>query len=68
VKKAHEEMIKGARTAMLVPAGVGANWWRDHVHNKAHVLLLNGRIMFVGHHAAVPERLRAADLREGVAR
>lgn len=55
VKKAHEEMIKGARTAMLVPAGVGANWWRDHVHNKAHVLFLNGRIMFVGHHQPYPK-------------
>ena len=34
--------------AMLVPASVGSNWWLDYVHDKAHVLLLNGRITFVG--------------------
>jgi hypothetical protein len=33
---------------MLIPAGVGSNWWRDYVHNKAMVLLLNGRITFGG--------------------
>ena len=35
-------------TAMLVPAGVGSNWWRDWVHLKADVLFLNGRISFDG--------------------
>ena len=34
--------------AMLVPASVGANWWADHVDGRAHVLLLNGRLTFVG--------------------
>lgn len=38
----------GARTAMLVPAAVGANWWRDWVHERASVLFLNGRLTFVG--------------------
>lgn len=37
-----------AQTAVLVPAGVGANWWRDWVHDKARVLLLNGRLTFKG--------------------
>lgn len=37
-----------SQIAMLVPASVGANWWRDHVHAKAHTLFLNGRIKFVG--------------------
>jgi phage N-6-adenine-methyltransferase len=37
-----------AQTAVLVPAGVGSNWWRDWVHEKAHVLLLNGRLTFKG--------------------
>lgn len=32
----------------LTPASVGANWFRDHVHGKARVLGLNGRIQFVG--------------------
>jgi len=38
----------GAESALLLPAGVGANWWRDFVHQKAAVLFLNGRIKFVG--------------------
>jgi phage N-6-adenine-methyltransferase len=37
-----------AHVVMLVPAAVGSNWWRDHVHNVAHVLFLNGRPTFVG--------------------
>lgn len=43
--------------AMLVPASVGANWWRQHVDGKAHVLLLNGRIKFVGHKDGFPKDL-----------
>ncbi len=37
----------GAQTAVLVPAGVGADWWGDWVHDKAYVLLLNGRLCFI---------------------
>jgi phage N-6-adenine-methyltransferase len=37
----------GVQTAVLVPAGVGSDWWRDWVHEKAHVLLLNGRLCFI---------------------
>lgn len=37
----------GAKTAMLVPASVGSNWYRDYVHGKAFVLFLNGRIDFI---------------------
>jgi phage N-6-adenine-methyltransferase len=55
VQKACEESRLGAHTAMLVPAGVGANWWRDWVHGKARILLLNGRITFVGHKQAYPK-------------
>ena len=52
VKKASET---NAHIGMLVPASVGANWWRDYVHNKAHVLLLNGRITFVGEKDPYPK-------------
>lgn len=45
VEKAWRE--SAAQTAVLVPAGVGANWWRDWVHDKAQVLLLNGRLCFI---------------------
>jgi phage N-6-adenine-methyltransferase len=45
----------GARIALLVPASVGANWWSDYVHRKALVLLLNGRITFVGQRDPYPK-------------
>lgn len=43
-----EAISNGTRTLMLVPASVGANWWREHVHGIACVILLNGRLKFVG--------------------
>mgnify|MGYP001581378225 CR=1 FL=1 len=33
--------------AMLVPASVGANWWKEWVHRRAKVLFLNGRLAFM---------------------
>lgn len=48
VKKAHEESLKGLCLAMLVPASVGSNWWRDWVERKAFALYLNPRVKFVG--------------------
>src|SRR3990167_2443403 len=49
VRKAWTEQIQfGTQTAMLLPAGVGSNWWREWVHGKAQVLLLNGRLSFDG--------------------
>lgn len=47
VEYCHEVGVLGGNIALLVPAAVGANWWRDHVHNVAEVLLLNGRIHFL---------------------
>ncbi len=47
-KKCHEEGQKGCRIVFLVPASVGSNWWRDWVHNKAYVHMLNGRLTFDG--------------------
>ena len=38
----------GGKIAMLVPASVGANWWRDWVDGKSYVLFLNGRLKFGG--------------------
>jgi phage N-6-adenine-methyltransferase len=49
------ERDRGARIAMLVPAAVGANWWRDYVDGKACVLFLNGRIAFHGQPAGYPK-------------
>jgi DNA (cytosine-5)-methyltransferase 1 len=55
VEKAATESANGALIAMLVPAGVGANWWRDYVDGLAHVLFLNGRLTFVGETAPYPK-------------
>lgn len=58
VAKAHwEAKHAGAYVAMLVPASVGSNWWRDSVHNKAYTLFLNGRLTFVGHTSPYPKDL-----------
>jgi hypothetical protein len=46
-KKASETKVINS-LYMLVPASVGANWFRDYVHGKAMVLLLNGRLSFDG--------------------
>ena len=39
----------GARIALLVPASVGSNWYRDNIHQQpgVNVLFLNGRIPFM---------------------
>lgn len=57
VEKAWDEMLLGAKTAMLVPASVGSNWWRGDVDGIAHVLFLNGRLTFVGHTSPYPKDL-----------
>lgn len=59
VRKAWEstslESNKDAQTLMLVPAGVGSNWWAKWVHDKAQVVLLNGRLTFVGETKPYPK-------------
>ncbi len=47
VKKAMLESLKGAQTAMLVPASVGANWWTEWVEPYAYQSFLNGRLCFI---------------------
>jgi len=47
-KLCHEESLRGAKIVLLTPASVGSNWYRDHVHNKAEVIFLNGRLTFKG--------------------
>lgn len=60
VAKAYHEMIspeKATGVAMLLPASTGSNWWKAWVHNKCKVLLLNGRIKFIGHKNYYPKDL-----------
>lgn len=44
---AESQLSTSVRTAVLIPASVGSNWWRDYVHQKARVCFLNGRILFL---------------------
>ena len=57
VAKATSESKKGAQIAMLVPASVGSNWWRDHVHCVAHVLFCSPRLTFIGAKDPYPKDL-----------
>jgi len=56
VKRAYlqSSAANSAQTAMLVPLGC-PDWWRFWVHHKARVMLLNGRLTFVGHSDPYPK-------------
>lgn len=47
VAKAANESLNGASTVMLVPASVGANWWKTWVEPYAFQSFLNGRLCFI---------------------
>jgi len=57
VEKAFAESVLGAKTLMLVPAGVGTNWFREWVFEKAWVLFLSPRLTFKGCHDPYPKDL-----------
>lgn len=54
-KKCTEQAAQGLNIAMLVPASVGANWWRYFVEPFAYVLHLNPRVTFVGQAQGYPK-------------
>jgi phage N-6-adenine-methyltransferase len=54
VQKAYEQSQQGARIAVLVPLSI-ANWWVNWVHEKATVMMLHGRITFVGETKPYPK-------------
>lgn len=43
--------------ALLTPASIGSDWFRDHLHHKALVLGLSPRMTFVGHDDPYPKDL-----------
>jgi phage N-6-adenine-methyltransferase len=57
LEKARASAAQGHTSLVLIPASVGSNWWRDHVHRKCDVALLNGRLTFVGHTSPYPKDL-----------
>ena len=50
-------MLEGSRILLLVPASIGANWFAEHVHQRAYVLALQGRLTFDGHTQSFPKDL-----------
>lgn len=55
--KCATEATRGVRILALLPASVGANWFAQNIHKKALVLVLNGRVKFVGHTQMYPKDL-----------
>jgi phage N-6-adenine-methyltransferase len=49
-KCASESRAGAGKILFLTPASVGSNWYRDYVHQRAHVIFLNGRITFDPNH------------------
>lgn len=47
--------VNGGKILFLTPASVGANWFRDHVMDKARVYLLCGRLTFEGETLPYPK-------------
>ena len=47
VAKAANATAHGCQTVMLVPASVGANWWKTFVEPFAYTVFLNGRLCFI---------------------
>jgi hypothetical protein len=47
VERCEQAREEGASIALLVPAGIGSNWFRDHVVRSAFVFALNGRLCFI---------------------
>ncbi len=47
-RKCHQEGARGGRILLLVPASTGTAWFQDHVHNRALIYFLKGRLSFDG--------------------
>jgi len=50
VRKCATHAPRLGRIFALVPASVGANWYANYVHGKAHVVALSPRVSFDGKH------------------
>lgn len=56
-EKCKYESRRGAVIALLIPAAVGTNYWRNHIHDEAQVHFLSPRLTFVGHTQSYPKDL-----------
>lgn len=48
VEKAHRESVLGAMVVALLPARTSPPWWHNHVMYADEIVLIGGRIKFVG--------------------
>jgi phage N-6-adenine-methyltransferase len=55
VEKCATESHLGCNIVCLVPASVGANWWREWVTPYAYTVFLNGRLTFSGETTPYPK-------------
>lgn len=55
VEKCKAEGDRGANIFFLVPASVGAKWYRANIHKKATVYFLDGRLIFKGQKTPYPK-------------
>lgn len=55
VYQASLEAKLGANIAMLLPASVGSNYWKEYVEPYAYQSFLNGRLTFIGCDASYPK-------------
>jgi len=56
-EKCFQESLRGAYTALLVPAATDTEWWKDYVHGHGYALLARPRITFIGHTQGYPKGL-----------
>ena len=54
IRKAYEESQLGATVVCLIPSRTDTKYWHDYVMKASEVLLVKGRIRFVGAAASAP--------------
>lgn len=54
VRKASQEVQKGALVVALLPARTDTRWWWDYIQDKQEVRFIKGRLRFVGATASAP--------------
>lgn len=59
-QRCYEQSLRGSKTLLLVPASVGADWFKQWVWGKAEIRFLNGRLTFEGHAQGYPKDLMLA--------
>jgi phage N-6-adenine-methyltransferase len=57
VKKCAMEAERGAKVAVLLPSGVGTEWFAAFVARRAHVLFVRPRLTFMGETTPYPKDL-----------